>query len=73
MGGGSVIICNKPNFEVRSWSWEPSELVLSISHHSLDLALKSPISIARNDLQLDNNQGLVLDLIWMFEIRLVFD
>ena len=51
---GSVIICDKPNFEVRSWSWEPSKLVLSISHHCLDFALKSPIIIVRNGLQLDN-------------------
>ena len=33
IGVGSVIICDKPNFEVRSWIWEPSKLVLSILHH----------------------------------------
>ena len=51
---GSVIICDKPNFEVRSWIWEPLKLVLSILHHCLDFALKSPIITVRNGLQLDN-------------------
>ena len=50
----SVIICDKPNFEVRSWIWEPSKLVLSILHQCLDFALKSPIIIVRSGLRLDN-------------------
>ena len=53
---GSVIICDEPNFEVRSWIWEPSKLLLSISH-CLDFALKLPIIIVRNRLQLDNESG----------------
>ena len=44
---GSVNICNKPNFEVRNWSWEPSKLVLSILHHSLDFALKLPVIVSK--------------------------
>ena len=51
---GSLIICDKPNFEARSWNSEPSELVLSISHHCLDFAWKSPIIIVRNGLPLHN-------------------
>ena len=50
----SVIISDKPNFEVRSWIWDPSKLVLSILHYCLDTELKSPISIVRNGLHLDN-------------------
>ena len=46
----SVIICYKPNFEVRSWIWK---LVISILHHCLDFALKSPITV-RNGLHVDN-------------------
>ena len=55
---GSVIICDKANFEVTSWSWEPSKLALSISHHCLDFASKSQITIVRNGLQLDNESRL---------------
>ena len=51
---GLVIVCDKPNFEIRSWSWEPSKLVLSISHHYFDFALKLPIITLRNELQLDS-------------------
>ena len=51
-----MIICGKPNFEVRSW--EPSKLVISISQlfrFCIKIAnLKSPISIVGNLLQLDN-------------------
>ena len=50
---GSVIICNKSNFEVRSWSWQPSKLILSILHHYLDFASKSPINIVKIGLHLD--------------------
>ena len=50
----SVIISGKPMLEVRSWIWDPSKLVLSILHYCLDTELKSPISIVRNGLHLDN-------------------
>ena len=46
----SFIICKSPNWEVRKSSSEPSKLVISIEHQSLDLALKSPIITARNGL-----------------------
>ena len=50
----SVIICNEPNFEVRSSILEPSKLVLSIWHRCFNFALKLQIIIVRNGLQLDN-------------------
>ena len=49
---GSVIIFDKPSFEVRSWSWDTSKLVLTIFHHCFDFALKLLIITVRNRLQL---------------------
>ena len=50
----SVIIWDKPNFEVRRWIWDPSKLVSSILHYCSDIALKSPIVIVSNGFQMDN-------------------
>ena len=51
---GSFIICESPNWEVRKSSSEPSKLVMSIEHQSLDLALKSPIITVGNELPHNN-------------------
>ena len=47
---GSFIICESPNREVRKSSSEPSKLVISIEHQSLDLALKQmPVEITNHN------------------------
>ena len=51
---GSFIICESPNWEVRKSSSEPSKLVISLEHQSLDLALKSPIITVKNGLPHNN-------------------
>ena len=61
---GSFVIRESPNCVVRKSSSEPSKLVISIEHESLDLALKSPIKTVRNGLPHDNlsKSGFKFDL-----------
>ena len=44
------IICESSNGAVRKSCSEPSKLVISFEHQSLDLALKSPIMTVRRGL-----------------------